>query len=86
MQRIYKSRSVPGRHKKIEGDGLLDKVINIDQSPSVARPLSNPATYTGVWIRCAIGAICYWPRERPSYFGVATATPKRAAADASRRS
>ena len=49
MQRIYKSKTVPGRHRKIEGDELLDKVINIDQSPIGRTPRSNPATYTGVW-------------------------------------
>jgi len=49
MQRIYKSKTVPGRHKRIEGDELLDKVINIDQSPIGRTPRSNPATYTGVW-------------------------------------
>ncbi|MGI8983236.1 MAG: excinuclease ABC subunit UvrA, partial [Acidimicrobiales bacterium] len=49
MQRIYKSKTVPGRHKKIEGAELLDKVINIDQSPIGRTPRSNPATYTGVW-------------------------------------
>jgi excinuclease ABC subunit A len=49
MQRIYKSKTVPGRHKKIEGDEFLDKVINIDQSPIGRTPRSNPATYTGVW-------------------------------------
>jgi excinuclease ABC subunit A len=49
MQRIYRSKTVPGRHKKIEGDEFLDKVINIDQSPIGRTPRSNPATYTGVW-------------------------------------
>ncbi|MDQ3977967.1 MAG: excinuclease ABC subunit UvrA [Actinomycetota bacterium] len=49
MQRIYKSKVVPGRHRKIEGDEFLDKVINIDQSPIGRTPRSNPATYTGVW-------------------------------------
>ncbi|MGH9158117.1 MAG: excinuclease ABC subunit UvrA [Acidimicrobiales bacterium] len=49
MQRIYKSKVVPGRHRRIEGDELLDKVINIDQSPIGRTPRSNPATYTGVW-------------------------------------
>ncbi|HWI05802.1 MAG TPA: excinuclease ABC subunit UvrA, partial [Acidimicrobiales bacterium] len=49
MQRVYKSKTVPGRHKRIEGDELLDKVINIDQSPIGRTPRSNPATYTGVW-------------------------------------
>ncbi|MBW3669278.1 MAG: excinuclease ABC subunit UvrA [Actinobacteria bacterium] len=49
MQRIYRSKQVPGRHTKIEGDEYLDKVINIDQSPIGRTPRSNPATYTGVF-------------------------------------
>jgi len=49
MQRIYRSKVVPGRHKTIEGDEHLDKVINIDQSPIGRTPRSNPATYTGVF-------------------------------------
>ncbi len=47
--RIYGSRVVPGRHKRIEGVDLLDKIINIDQSPIGRTPRSNPATYTGVF-------------------------------------
>jgi excinuclease ABC subunit A len=49
MQKIYRSREVPGRHKKIEGAEHIDKVINIDQSPIGRTPRSNPATYTGVF-------------------------------------
>ena len=49
MQRVYKSKTVPGRHKRIEGAEHLDKVINIDQSPIGRTPRSNPATYTGVF-------------------------------------
>ncbi|MCU1449093.1 MAG: excinuclease subunit, partial [Acidimicrobiales bacterium] len=49
MQRIYRSKVVPGRHRAIEGDEFLDKVINIDQSPIGRTPRSNPATYTGVF-------------------------------------
>jgi excinuclease ABC subunit A len=49
MQRIYRSKTVPGRHHTIEGFEYLDKVINIDQSPIGRTPRSNPATYTGVW-------------------------------------
>ena len=49
MQRIYRSKVVPGRHRALEGDELLDKVISIDQSPIGRTPRSNPATYTGVW-------------------------------------
>jgi excinuclease ABC subunit A len=49
MQRIYRSRTVPGRHKTIEGAEALDKVIDIDQSPIGRTPRSNPATYTGVF-------------------------------------
>jgi excinuclease ABC subunit A len=49
MQKIYRSKNVPGRHKKIEGIDLVDKVINIDQSPIGRTPRSNPATYTGIF-------------------------------------
>jgi excinuclease ABC subunit A len=49
MQKIYRSRTVPGKHKSIEGVDALDKVINIDQSPIGRTPRSNPATYTGVF-------------------------------------
>ena len=49
MQKIYKSRTAPGRHKTVEGIELLDKVIDIDQSPIGRTPRSNPATYTGVF-------------------------------------
>ena len=49
MQKVYRSKAVPGRHKRIEGIQHLDKVINIDQSPIGRTPRSNPATYTGVF-------------------------------------
>ncbi|MGZ6898825.1 MAG: excinuclease ABC subunit UvrA [Acidimicrobiia bacterium] len=49
MQQIYRSRTVPGKHKSIDGTEALDKVINIDQSPIGRTPRSNPATYTGVF-------------------------------------
>ncbi|HWW44422.1 MAG TPA: excinuclease ABC subunit UvrA [Acidimicrobiia bacterium] len=49
MQRVYRSRVVPGHHKTIEGAQHLDKVINIDQSPIGRTPRSNPATYTGMF-------------------------------------
>jgi excinuclease ABC subunit A len=49
MQRIYRSKEVPGRHTRVEGMELLDKVISIDQSPIGRTPRSNPATYTGVF-------------------------------------
>ena len=38
-----------GNYKKIENVDLLDKVINIDQSPIGRTPRSNPATYTGMF-------------------------------------
>ncbi|MCU1496693.1 MAG: uvrA, partial [Acidimicrobiales bacterium] len=49
MQKIYKSKVSPGRHKTVEGIETLDKVIDIDQSPIGRTPRSNPATYTGVF-------------------------------------
>ena len=43
------ARLIPGEHRGIEGEELLDKVIDIDQSPIGRTPRSNPATYTGVF-------------------------------------
>ncbi len=51
MQRVYKSRTAPGRHHSITGAESIDKVIAIDQSPIGRTPRSNPATYTGVFDR-----------------------------------
>ena len=49
MQRIYKSKESPGRHKSVTGIDKLDKVIDMDQSPIGRTPRSNPATYTGLF-------------------------------------
>ncbi|MGA9716073.1 MAG: excinuclease ABC subunit UvrA, partial [Aeromicrobium sp.] len=46
---IYNSRTIPGRHRTIDGLELVDKVIHVDQSPIGRTPRSNPATYTGVF-------------------------------------
>ncbi|MCI8275321.1 MAG: excinuclease ABC subunit UvrA [Lachnospiraceae bacterium] len=46
---LNRARTIPGRHKSIEGTERLDKVITIDQSPIGRTPRSNPATYTGVF-------------------------------------
>jgi len=48
-KQIYNARTVPGRHKRIEGLDHVDKVIHVDQSPIGRTPRSNPATYTGVF-------------------------------------
>jgi len=46
---VYRALDEPGAHKAIEGLELIDKVIEIDQSPIGRTPRSNPATYTGVF-------------------------------------
>ena len=43
------ARTIPGKHREIQGLENLDKVIDIDQSPIGRTPRSNPATYTGVF-------------------------------------
>ncbi|MEU9063453.1 excinuclease ABC subunit UvrA [Streptomyces sp. NPDC048430] len=43
------AKSVPGRHTRVDGDDLVDKVVHVDQSPIGRTPRSNPATYTGVF-------------------------------------
>jgi len=49
MQKVYRSRLQPGRHKKLHGWEQVDKIVDIDQSPIGRTPRSNPATYTGVF-------------------------------------
>lgn len=46
-RRLNGARNQPSPHDRIEGLELLDKVIDIDQSPIGRTPRSNPATYTG---------------------------------------
>ncbi|WP_322154776.1 excinuclease ABC subunit UvrA [Paratractidigestivibacter sp.] len=46
---VHHSKRAVGPHKKIEGIDLIDKVIDIDQSPIGRTPRSNPATYIGLW-------------------------------------
>src|SRR5204863_7191391 len=46
---FYRARVIPGKHDRITGFQHLDKVIDIDQSPTGRTPRSNPATYTGLF-------------------------------------
>ena len=46
---LNRARCIPGKHAEMIGIELLDKVIDIDQSPIGRTPRSNPATYTGVF-------------------------------------
>ncbi len=46
---LHRARTVPGAHDSIEGLDLVDKVIDVDQSPIGRTPRSNPATYTGLF-------------------------------------
>jgi excinuclease ABC subunit A len=46
---IFRASTEPGPHDRIEGVDLIDKVIEIDQSPIGRTPRSNPATYTGMF-------------------------------------
>jgi excinuclease ABC subunit A len=48
-QRLYRSRERAGKVEAVRGIELVDKVINIDQSPIGRTPRSNPATYTGLF-------------------------------------
>ncbi|WP_163526847.1 excinuclease ABC subunit UvrA [Halobacillus ihumii] len=48
-KKLHRSKQKPGKHKEIEGINMLEKVIDIDQSPIGRTPRSNPATYTGVF-------------------------------------
>jgi excinuclease ABC subunit A len=46
---LYRARTLPGAHDRIEGLDQLDKVLAIDQSPIGRTPRSNPATYTALF-------------------------------------
>ncbi|HEY0143246.1 MAG TPA: excinuclease ABC subunit UvrA [Thermoanaerobaculia bacterium] len=46
---FYDALDTPGEHDRIDGLELIDKVIDIDQSPIGRTPRSNPATYTQVF-------------------------------------
>lgn len=46
---FFRAKAEAGKHKKITGLNLIDKVINVDQSPIGRTPRSNAATYTGVF-------------------------------------
>jgi excinuclease ABC subunit A len=46
---LYRAADEPGAHTSITGIELLDKVIQIDQSPIGRTPRSNPSTYTGLF-------------------------------------
>ena len=48
-KKLNRARTIPGKHKCIEGVEQLAKIIAIDQSPIGRTPRSNPATYTGVF-------------------------------------
>ena len=48
-KQLNRARTIPGKHREIEGVEQLDKIIAIDQSPIGRTPRSNPATYTGVF-------------------------------------
>src|SRR5690606_3961978 len=46
---LYRAADEPGPPDRIDGISLIDKVIEIDQSPIGRTPRSNPATYTGLF-------------------------------------
>ncbi len=48
-RRVHKAREMPGPHDHLTGWDLIDKVVDIDQSPIGRTPRSNPATYTGAF-------------------------------------
>ena len=48
-RRLHNARLHPGEHDKLLGIELIDKVVDIDQSPIGRTPRSNPATYTGAF-------------------------------------
>ena len=48
-RRLHGARAHPGAHEEIGGLEMIDKIVDIDQSPIGRTPRSNPATYTGAF-------------------------------------
>src|SRR5581483_3584580 len=48
-RRLHRASVTPGAHDRIDGLELVDKVISVDQTPIGGTPMSNPATYTGLF-------------------------------------
>ena len=48
-RRLHGARLHAGAHDRIDGIELIDKVVDIDQTPIGRTPRSNPATYTGAF-------------------------------------
>ncbi|MBQ9987332.1 MAG: excinuclease ABC subunit UvrA [Erysipelotrichales bacterium] len=48
-QQLGRQKVRPGKHDRVEGLELIDKLIHIDQDPIGRTPRSNPVTYTGVF-------------------------------------
>ncbi|MDD5489388.1 MAG: excinuclease ABC subunit UvrA, partial [Candidatus Moranbacteria bacterium] len=46
---FWKTKDIPGSHKKIKGFENVSKVVSVDQSPIGRTPRSNAATYTGIF-------------------------------------
>jgi excinuclease ABC subunit A len=46
---LHRAKAIPGRHDKVTGVELVDKVVDVDQAPIGRTPRSNPVTYTGVF-------------------------------------
>jgi excinuclease ABC subunit A len=46
---LHRAKAPAGRHRKVEGIAMVDKVVDVDQAPIGRTPRSNPATYTGVF-------------------------------------
>lgn len=48
-RKLYRSKERVGAYDKLSGDGEIDKVVNVEQTPIGRTPRSNPATYTGIF-------------------------------------
>ncbi len=49
LNRFYKAKQKPGKHKEITGIDQIDKVVAVSQKPIGRTPRSNPSTYTGLF-------------------------------------
>ncbi len=48
-KKLHGAEARPAPYKSLRGATLIDRLVEVDQSPIGRSPRSNPATYTGVW-------------------------------------
>lgn len=72
--KLNRAKSIPGKHKALEGLGNFTSVVQVDQSPIGRSPRSNPSTYTKLfdhfrelYAKCSLAKIRGYKASRFSF-------------------